>query len=68
MIPASELRNIIAAMNFIERHEIVEAGYDMPDGSWQHFQENPAERFLKCNDECREAIMRVIEAHTTRAE
>jgi hypothetical protein len=54
-------------MRSIDRHEIEEAGYDMPDGSWQHFRENPAERFLQCNDECREAIMRVIVARTTRA-
>ncbi|NLS03579.1 hypothetical protein HGP14_09435 [Rhizobium sp. P32RR-XVIII] len=60
MITARELRNIIAVMHSIDRHEIEEAGYDMPDGSWQHFQENPAERFLKCNDECREAISSVI--------
>jgi hypothetical protein len=67
MITARELRNVIAVMRSIDRHEIEEAGYDMPDGSWQHFRENPAERFLQCNDECREAIMRVIVARTTRA-
>lgn len=54
------LRNLLAIMLNIDRHEIEAAGYDMPDGSWQHFQESPWRRFLECNDHCREAIARVI--------
>lgn len=59
-ITAAGLRNLLAAMLNIDRHEIEAAGYDMPDGSWSHFQENPWRRFLECNDQCREAIVRVM--------
>jgi hypothetical protein len=59
-ITARDLRDILATLGSIDRHEILEAGYDMPDGSWDHFRSNPRERFLECNDECREAIVKVI--------
>lgn len=59
-LEAGELRDTFALIHSLDRHEILEAGYDMPDGSWSHFQSDPVGRFLDCNDECREAITKAL--------
>lgn len=59
-IKPNDLRNLLATLSSLDRHEIEAAGYDMPDGSWHDFQENPVRRFLRCNDACRAAITAAI--------
>lgn len=60
LLSANDLRAVFIALRSIDRHEILAAGYDMPDGSWQEFRDNPMRRFLHCNLECRAAIMACI--------
>ncbi|UDF29322.1 UNVERIFIED_ORG: hypothetical protein LHK14_17685 [Roseateles sp. XES5] len=60
LLSANDLRAVFVALRSIDRHEILAAGYDMPDGSWQEFRDNPLRRFLHCNVRCRAAIMACI--------
>lgn len=60
LLSANDLRAVFIALRSIDRHEILAAGYDMQDGSWQEFRDNPMRRFLHCNVQCRAAIMACI--------
>jgi hypothetical protein len=62
MITAGTLRNIVAVMQSIDRHELEKEAGPLSDVAWSKFRDDAHQSFLHMPDAEQEAIARIVSA------
>ena len=61
-LTSAQIRNAIAILRSIERHELDAAGFTPTDGEWVAFRDDPYRFYLRAGTSQREAITRIVNA------